>query len=237
MNHRLNAGVLAALLLVVAAPCAAQQAPGRVIEMTGQGSVAVMPDQAMVTGGVVSDAKAAADAVAANSRTMNRVVAALKAMGIPDKDIHTTRFDLEPQYAAADAKSGQPRHIAGYEATNGVSVRLDDINRAGAVLDTLIAAGANQSVNVDFDIKDRKPALAEARKKAAQDALERAQAYAGTLGDALGPVLSITEGQGDYVMAGGARMKPQGLYSSSPVTVMASEQTVDATVTVEWTLK
>ncbi|HEY1630673.1 MAG TPA: SIMPL domain-containing protein [Rhizomicrobium sp.] len=222
--------------LAVALPAAAQQNAPRVIVMTGQGSVAVMPDEATVTAGVVTQSGAAADAVSANAATMERVMAALKRLGIAEGDIHTTRFDLEPQYAAQDS-SGQPRRIAGYEATNGVSVRIDDVGHAGAVLDALIQAGANQGVNVEFDVKDPAPALAEARKKAAEDTLARARTYAGTLGNTLGPILSVSEG-GNTGMLAGARFKPQGLYSPSPVTVVAAgEQTIDATVTIEWALK
>jgi uncharacterized protein len=239
MKDKISCWMLAGLLTVLspAALSAAPAATTRTIVMTGQGSVAVTPDQATVAGGVISQANAASDAVAANAETMSRVMAALKQMGIPDKDIHTTRFDLEPQYVSEDDKSGQPRRIAGYDATNGVSVRLDDVSHAGAVLDALIHAGANQSVNVDFEVKDQKPALAEARKKAAEDALERAQTYASALGSALGPVLTVGEGQETTIVTG-SRIPQRGLYSNSPVTeVSPSEQTVDAEVTIVWELK
>lgn len=239
MRYRISFWMLAGLLtaLMPAALSAAPATTPRTIVMTGQGSIAVIPDQATVTGGVISQAGAASDAVAANAETMNRVMAALKQMGIPDKDIHTTRFDLEPQYVSEDDKSGQPRRIAGYDATNGVSVRFDDVTRAGSILDALIRAGANQSVNVDFEVKDQKPALAEARRMAAKDALQRAQTYVSALGGALGPVLSVAEG-GETTIITGSRMPRAGLYSGSPVTAVSpSEQTIDAEVTIVWELK
>ena len=49
-------------------------------------------------------------------------------------------------------------------------VRLDDIARLGAALDTLVGAGANQMNGIGFDIATPAPLLEKARAQAIADA-------------------------------------------------------------------
>jgi uncharacterized protein YggE len=59
-----------------------------------------------------------------NAEQMTRVLAAIKAAGIPDKDVQTSGIHLNPQYRYAD---NQPPKIAGYQASNTVSLKVRDI--------------------------------------------------------------------------------------------------------------
>ncbi len=206
----------------------------RTITMTGEGEVSAAPDEAVVSGGAVTQAKSASDAVAQNSEIMNRVFAGLTKLGIARKAIATYGFSVEPQYPPANEKNPQPHVIIGYEVTNGINVTLDDVTRAGAVLDALIEAGANQSAGVAFRIKNPKPLLDEARAKAGRDALERARIYAKAVGAVLGPVRSIQEGYGR--IANGVELVVVTAQRRG-VPIEAGAQSVSATVTVVWGIK
>jgi uncharacterized protein YggE len=236
------ASVIAAGLLFFARPSSAATTialpsePPRTIAMTGEGEVKAMPDQAAVSAGAVTQARTASDAVTANSAIMSRAFGTLAALGIPRTSIATAGFALEPQYPPQSEKNPQPRVIVGYEVSNNISVTLDDVTRAGGVLDALIDAGVNQSAGVAFNIKNPKPLLDQARELAGKDALRRAQIYARAVGATLGPVRSIHEGYGRE-SSGGEVETVVVTGGRAPTPIAAGEQSVSATVTVEWAVK
>jgi hypothetical protein len=209
--------------------------PQRAVVMTGEGEIMAMPDQAVISAGAVTQAKTASEAVAENSAIMSRAFDALKGLGVSKAKTATSGFSLDPQYPPQSDKNPQPRVIIGYEVSNSISVTLDDVARAGAVLDALIEAGANQSAGVTFSIKNQQPLLDQARALAARDALNRAQIYSRNVGATLGAVRSIREG---YVSPSTNQVESVVVTASRAATpIAAGEQSVSATVTVEWAIK
>jgi uncharacterized protein YggE len=226
------AGLLAAALFALPARAAGGTPPIGLITMSGQGRAAAVPDEAQLSAGVVSEAKAAATALGDNNHKMRAVFAALKALGIKARNIQTSGFSVSPQYPAYNSK--QPRHIIGYRVANTVRVKLDDMKKLGAALDALVSAGANQINNVGFAIADPKPLQAKAREEAVTDATEKAKAYARAAGVTLGPVQSIDE-------RGGSGPRPVAMMalrkSDDAVPVAAGEETVSAQVTIAWQIR
>src|SRR3979411_77693 len=145
MKHRtaLAAAALAGALLN--APALAQVIPPAAISVTGEATVSVPPDLAEIEGGVTSDAKTAREASDANNAAMGKVLAALKSAGIDEKDYQTSRLSLQPQYASnRPGYSGSgPSVITGYRASNRVTIKLHDVAKVAGVIDTVVAAGAN----------------------------------------------------------------------------------------------
>ena len=122
--------------------------------------------------------------------------------------------------------------MTGYQVTNQLAVRLDDVARVGATLDALVTAGSNDMNGISFSIKDPAPLLEKARADAVADARARAQTYAHAAGVTLGPVLSISE-------SGGEAPRPMfrmaaGMVAAAPTPVAAGEQTVSAEVSMVW---
>ena len=66
--------------------------------VTGEGSVAAVPDNAVIRLGVSSQGKTARAASDANAKEMTVVLAAIKDSGVADRDIQTTSLSLQPQY-------------------------------------------------------------------------------------------------------------------------------------------
>jgi uncharacterized protein YggE len=217
-----------ALALAGALNLPALAADPHTITMTGHGEVKAVPDIAIVNAGVTINASTAAAALSANNARMNQLFDALKKLGIPDRNIQTTGFSVSPQYSNGDSNS--PRRLTGYQANNQVTVRLTDVSRTGSAIDTLAGAGANQMYGIGFDIAAPAPLLEKARGQAIADARTRAQTYAQAAGVTLGPVLSISEGNGEA--------SPRPLYRAmalaAPVPVAPGEQSVTADVTVVW---
>ena len=227
MKSRLLLGLALAAALV--SPALAADPVPRTLAMNGHGEVRTAPDVATVNAGVTTNAPTAAAALAANSSRMNGVFAALKKLGVAEKNIQTTGFNISPQYTNGD--NNNPRRLTGYQVNNEVSVRLEDVSKVGAGLDALVAAGANQMNGISFDIAAPAPLLEKARADAIADARARAETYARAAGVSLGPILSISEG-------GGAE-PPRPMYkvfamAAAPTPVAAGQQSVTADVSVVW---
>jgi uncharacterized protein YggE len=212
----------------------ADDATPHILTVSGQGEVRAVPDQAQLSAGVVTEGKTAAAALAANSRAMNAVFAAIRKLGVPEKSIQTSNFEITPQYTS-DNNNTDAQRIVGYQASNQVTVILDDVSKVGPTLDALVASGANQASSIDFSIRDDKPLLAKAREAAVADAIARAQTYAKAASVALGPILSIQESGAEAPMLPMMRVRFAGKESSTPVA--AGEQDVSANVTITWEIK
>ena len=175
---------------LLAAPALAQVAPIGTISVTGEPQLSVPPDLAQIDGGVTTEAKTAREASEANNAAMGKVLLALKGSGIDEKDFQTSRLSLQPQYAPN--RSG-PNAIAGYQASNNVTIKLRDVSRVAQVIDTLVAAGANNIGGINFMVSAASKLLDDAREQAMADARRKAEIYAKAAGVALGSPVSISE--------------------------------------------
>ena len=220
--------LLPGLVLACALSLPALAADPHTLTMTGHGEVKATPDTATVNAGVTTNAPTAAAALAANSARMNQLFDALRKLGVPDRNIQTSGFSVSPQYTNGD--NNAPHRLTGYQVNNEVSVRLEDVTRVGAALDTLAGAGANQMNGINFDIANPAPALEKARIQAVADARTRAQTYAQAAGVTLGPIVSISEG--------GSETAPRPMFRvmamAAPTPIAPGEQSVTADVTVVW---
>ncbi|RDZ29747.1 DUF541 domain-containing protein [Lysobacter silvisoli] len=166
---------------------------GTLLSVSAQAEVKRVPDIATVSTGVVTQATDANAAMRANADQMAKVVAAIKAAGIAERDIQTSGINLNPQYRYAE---NQPPQITGYQASNNVNVVIRDIAKVGKILDALVATGANQINGPTFDIdeKIKEVAYDEARQAAVAKAQARAEMYAKTLGLKVRRIVSVSEG-------------------------------------------
>src|SRR2546423_439299 len=109
------------------------------ISVSGTGKVVVSPDVADLRLGVVVTRPTVKDARTVAAEQMARVIAALKKLGIADKDLQTTGLSLQPNYTYPN--SGTPR-LTGYTLSNGVAVTVRDLNKLGDAIDDGLAAAA-----------------------------------------------------------------------------------------------
>src|SRR5436305_15282178 len=124
--------LIVATAALLAAPALAQTPPPA-ISVTGEATVSVAPDQAQIDGGVATDAKTAREASDANNAAMGKVLLALKAAGIDEKDYQTSRLSLQPQYAPN--RSGGASPVVGFRASNRVTVKIRDVTTVAGIID------------------------------------------------------------------------------------------------------
>jgi uncharacterized protein YggE len=225
-------GLIAALATASPAAAADDQRPlVPSITVTGSGSTSVPPDTATIFAGVVTQAPSAAMAVSANNAIMETVLRALGALGIADKDVQTTEFNVSPQYRQTTDGTRVPE-IAGHEVLNRVRVTVRDLGQLGKVLDEVIKQGANRIDSIRFAIGDPAPATDEARSKAMADARRRAGVYAAAANVSVGRVLLIQESTAAIPIP-----RPVASLRASAVPIAPGEQEITVTVSVTYSIE
>ncbi|HEV7252198.1 MAG TPA: SIMPL domain-containing protein [Mesorhizobium sp.] len=186
-----------AAALALAAPSLAQAqsvTEGPRIVVTGEGEASLRPDLALLTLSVLREADTAGEALAQSSAAMREVIAALKAMGVADRDLQTSGLQIMPRYVYEDTPDrGQTSRLIGYQVVNTLAVRVRDIARVGEVIDKAVSLGVNQGGDVAFTSDDPEAALDEARKAAVTDATGKARLLSEAAGVKLGRVLEIND--------------------------------------------
>jgi uncharacterized protein len=214
---------LVATILALAPAHAAE----KLITVTGEATVAVAPEAAVIRIGVSSQDKTAREASDANAKQMIAVLAAIKSNGIAERDIQTSRLSLQPQY---DLNKGGTARLTGFQATNQVTVRIRDIDKLPTLLDSTIASGANEMSGIEFVVLEQSQLLDRAREDAIADARRKAELYARAAGVKLGRVVAITEE--------GSAPPPRPIQTlrAGAVPIAPGEQTLKVIVTVAYEL-
>jgi uncharacterized protein YggE len=181
--------LLTSLLLTTQIPGATPNTNEPVIVTTGEGVVKATPDRVWISIAAESRAKSPKEAQRANADAMKAVLDKLKGLGLPADAIRTSGYDLQPQFDYVNGKQS----LREYLARNTIEVRVDDVARAGDVLDAAVGSGATNVTGVRFDLKDRTAAERDALRKAVADARARADAAAAGAGMKVDRVVRIEE--------------------------------------------
>ena len=169
------------------------------IWVTGQGTVTLEPDLALLSLGVEAQGKTVSEALAGSSTAMDGIVGALRSRGIADRDVQTQHFNIRPQYEFPEViQSGvrtRTQVLVGYFVTNTVTAKIRDLDSVGAVIDEVATAGgdATRINNIRFTVEDDSPYAADLRELAVNDALAKARHFADLAGVSVGRLVFITE--------------------------------------------
>lgn len=190
-------------------------------------SVKVVPDIASITLGVSTQGASADAAQQQNSTTANAVLDAVKQQGIPDENIQTSNINVYQDYTDPSL----------YNVEVTYTIKVAPIENVGKVIDSAIAAGANITYSLSFDIEDRDGAYMQALEKAMSSVSDKAQKMAEAGGLSIDRVLLVQEsGSNYYPMADNAMMKVAG-EASDAISVVPGQLEISATVTATYLLK
>jgi uncharacterized protein YggE len=163
------------------------------LNLSAYGEVRMAPDMATITFGVLTEAPTAAAAMRSNATRMTEVMAALRRAGIAERDVQTSGLNLSAQY---DYVQNEPPKLRGYQASNRVTVTINDLSKVGTTADAVVAAGVNQIDGIGFGLRDSSAAEDQARQLAVRALQARAALYAQALGVPLAGIRSLTESGG-----------------------------------------
>lgn len=161
--------------------------------VTGEGKISVKPDIATVVVGVQATGTTVKDVQDNLNKNSNAVLAAIKKLGIDEKDIKTSNYNMYPDYDY----TGTRQRIIGYQASSNLTIKVRDIEKANSVVDEATKAGANSIGGITFDVDDKTKAENEARKLAVADAKAKAEQAAYTAGFTLGKMINYQESTGN----------------------------------------
>lgn len=201
-------------------------------DVTGQGKVVVVPDQAMIQLGVQergSNLKTVQENV---NKKIAELSKQLKSLGVDSKDIKTTGFNYYPDY--------QNKGI--YNASASVSVIVRDLDNVSAAMDLVGQLGLDNVSGPTFGLSDEllEKTTKEARSQAIDKAKKKAEELASLAGMHLGNIVNVVEGGSGplpYLMrdaslpisGGGVEMSK----TPTPVEPGSSEVSVSVTLSYE----
>jgi uncharacterized protein len=200
--------------------------------VSGTGEVTGRPDTLVAQFGAEATAGSVDDALARADRALGRITDALRKGGVDEADLQTAGLDIYPQY------SDDGRQVTGYQAQQQLSVTFRDVDAAGRLIGRAVSAGGDAArlSGLSFRIDDDSALLADARRKAFDDAKAKAELYGDAAGRGLGRVVSVTE-----TVAGNATPYPTDMYlaradaaGARDVNLQPGQQQLSVTVTVEW---
>ncbi len=216
--------LLATGVLAAAAASPAAAATPRTITVNGTGIVDTVPDQAQFTFGVSVTGQTARAALTANAARMNRLIAAVKAKGVPASAIQTAEVSLTPN------TNENGTRILDFTAANSVTVTTKVIAQAGSIVDAAVAAGANTVSGPSLSRSNQSALQRAALAKAVADARGRALAIAQAAHVRLGAVRTVTEGTSTPITFNEAP-KAAAAAPSTPVEPGTVQVEEDVTVT------
>lgn len=180
------------------------------ITVTGTGTSSATPNIAKISFTVqqsAADVKSAQDAA---TKQANDAIAAMKQMGIADKDITTSDYSIMPEYASNAVPPCPPgaycaqsvrqtgTKITGYRVSESVSLTVRDTSKAGDVVAKLGTLGVQNISGPNFTFDDNNGVMNDARANAIKNANDKAKELAKELGVSLDGVVSYSDQGGIF---------------------------------------
>lgn len=174
------------------------------VSTSGSATVKVDPDKVSVTIGVETNGKTAAEAVAENAKLMEKIIAALRTLGITDDQIATSNYSVFPVYEMVSPPcieiypqppECKPRsEIVGYRTMNSIVVTAESSTDVGRIIDAAVEAGATNISGAYFFVsEERQQEIRDSLiEKAILNAKARAERAAGAVGMHVAGVKSIS---------------------------------------------
>lgn len=216
------------------------------INVRGEGEITAKPDVGQFSFSVRAEGKDAATAQSESAKKINDIIAFLKQSGVEDKDIKTSNYALNPKYRYESAGCAAGMYcpptnpvIDGYEVTQSVSVKVRNLDNAGALITGTGEKGATDLSQLQFTIDDESNLKAEAREKAIADAKTKAENLAKNLDVRLVRMMSYYEEENYpmyYDRMGGDAVMMESKASVSPA-LPTGENTIKVVVNLSYEIR
>ena len=203
------------------------------VNVSGEGKVKVIPDQATIVVTVETKGNNAKDVKKQNDEKIDAVLKFIKKMNLAPADYKTQRVSLNPQYDYEKKKHS-------YNATQTIEILLRDLSKYDELMEGLVDQGINRIDTVTFQSSKLAQYQSEARKLAMKEAKMKAEDYVSVLGQKVGRAITISDNTQTYY--------PQPVYASMKSmessdtaqpreTLAAGEINITANVTVSFILE
>jgi len=189
------------------------------LSVSATGEAETRPDQAQFQAGINVWEETAKGASEASTLQIAGIVAALKELGIAEKDIQTRTTSV--QRVDWGDRRGQ------YQASNVLNVTVRDVDKAGQAVTAATGAGANIVSGPDLRMAKAEKAATSAYTSAYRAAHARAEAYAAAADMKIARVLTIRDSGGMQ----GSRYLP-GAVPAAPPPVLMEQSAANASAPI-----
>jgi uncharacterized protein YggE len=210
----------------------------------GQGQATAVPDQATIDVGVTQNSETITDGQNKVNTQTQKIIDAIKSLGISEKDIKTTNYSVNPNYGSNAViqtmiyppvpNGGQT--ITGYTVTQNLEINVKNLANVNKVIDAATKNGANVVGGANFTFSDDLTNKLEnnARMQAVSDAKQKAQDLAKAAGIHLGKVVNVVESGNGFPrpMAMKAAAGTGVSDSSVPTNTTPGENSITINVTI-----
>ncbi|WP_254052728.1 SIMPL domain-containing protein [Bacillus sp. V59.32b] len=157
--------------------------------VSGEETILAAPDQAMIKLGVITENKDPAVAQQENANAISKVINSITGLGIPENQIRTVEYRIEPQYDYQDAT----QIFRGYKVTHLIQITISKIKQVGEILDTAVNNGANTVSSLQFTLSNQEVYYNQALSLAVENAREKAVSLAKILGVTLNKIPDLVQ--------------------------------------------
>lgn len=169
------------------------------ISVSGKGEILTKADIANFTFNVIEESLNVSEAQERAALKMNKIIEFLAGNGVEDRDIKTINYNISPryEYVKSSEKIKAPtrnnRVLVGYEVSQGVGVKIRNIDSIGSIVAGVGDFGASNVSGLNFSIDEEDNLKKEARELAIEDAREEAKVLAKGLGVKLVRIINFSE--------------------------------------------
>lgn len=198
-------------------------------QVQGTGKAAAAPDKAMINLGITNESSSVSIAQEKTNQTADKIVTALKNLGVAEKDIKTVGYSVNPSF-----DFGSSRKTGSYTVTQTFEVKVP-IEKTNNAVDAATTNGANVIGNISFVLDDDKQTKLEnlARVEAVAKAKAKAEGLAKAAGIRLGKIINVSESFGTMPVPLMMEAKAsEG--SGTPTSILPGQTSVEMTVTLTY---
>ncbi len=163
----------------------------KTIAVSGKAETFVKPDTASVSFSLTKKSSDTSIATQSVNQRAQMLINQLKKIGVAEKDIKTTSYNITPEYSYEHDK----RNFDGYRVTQRFKIAIRDLDKVSQVLATVNSAGVDNVSQLSFYVDKEEIIKKDLRKKAIEDAKKNAKQLAKDLGVSLDKIVGFKIGQ------------------------------------------
>ena len=218
--------------------------PENTITFSGHGEVTAVPDIANVYFTISQNAKTVKEAQTLVAGIEKKSLDFLKTNNVLDKDIKTANASFYPKYDYGQIyciKYPCPQRnpvIVGYTASESITVKVRNTDEVGKIMQGLGTLGVSDLNGPNFSIDNEEELKTQTRKKAIDNAKEKAEVLAKDLGIRLGKITAFSE-SGNYPVPMYAKgMMMDSVSGVSPqAEIPKGENTISSDVSITYEIR
>lgn len=200
------------------------------VQVEGVGTASGRPDVLRVTIGVETSAENVDEALTAADEAARRVLAALRAADVPERDVQTVNVSVWPRHGH------EGEEITGYTARHDLLVTLRSVDQAGETIAEAVEASGNAArvQSLAYALEDDEALQEQARAQAFADAQRKAEQYAELAGRELGDLVWVNE---QVTPSGPIPYAGDSAAGGEAVPLAPGSTTVTVTAEARWSLR